>query len=592
MYSSPTPGTGVFQPLAALTLQSGGSAPAINIDRIVQVEDYNSGSRVHWLTENGTVSSFDVDETPTEIAAVVPLVNLTLQLYLVNDSSTLDIWVLADCISDPFDLASGARVTLLTSIQGFSKVVDVTQSAADIIAAQAAASMIPENGTWGNLTATGAAQGTAAAITTNNVNITAGAAGTGVILTAGTAGERVIIKNKTATGKKCYPAAGEFIDERSANIPFDIPAYGQIELVCGVAGTWTTFRDDCVVPITGAGVTQVTGTKIPSGTDIAVLSASVGDTAFVLPIAVLNARIQLVNPSAVTARVFPTVGEQIGTLGVNAVLTIAAGASVSLISGDPATGAWTFMASRAQHLWADEVTTPTITESFGGSNITLQQFGGTPFAVFNTASADYSVGLKLHDQSVTAFAGGGQVGATQLNSNNTTIEVCATALDSVLLLSAIDFAWVTNNGVAAAAVYGEVGYSMDGTVDGFVTVQPGQSFFFRLVPGTTRWLSTIVTTGAQSGTANVGSTQATGTPIVNAAVNCTVCANAGDAFTIQPYTPRMFYFSNNGANAADVFPVSGGTINGAAADAAISVAAAAEYIFFTNDGITWLAVLQ
>ena len=104
----------------------------------------------------------------------------------------------------------------------------------------------------------------------------------------------------------------------------------------------------------------------------------------------------------------------------------------------------------------------------------------------------------------------------------------------------------------------------------------------------TDWTATFSSPGRQSGTAFAGG-GASGTPIIGSSVNVTTVAVANDSFAIQPFTPRLFFFANNTLNACDVFPPSGGTVNGGAS---ISIAAAGEYIFFSNDGSTWLAVVK
>lgn len=82
-------------------------------------------------------------------------------------------------------------------------------------------------------------------------------------------------------------------------------------------------------------------------------------------------------------------------------------------------------------------------------------------------------------------------------------------------------------------------------------------------------------------TANAGSTQATGYAISSIWTEIGTCATAGDSLTLPVVkTPgMMFHVVNHGAESADVFPPVGGNIDGAGANTANALAAAASRIY-------------
>jgi len=90
----------------------------------------------------------------------------------------------------------------------------------------------------------------------------------------------------------------------------------------------------------------------------------------------------------------------------------------------------------------------------------------------------------------------------------------------------------------------------------------------------------------QSGTASTTQTQAAGTLIHQPAVNMTTVANAGDAYTISRAL-REFVATNATANAAQVFPPSGGTIDALGANASCTVYPGSVLVFTSNNGLAW-----
>ena len=91
-------------------------------------------------------------------------------------------------------------------------------------------------------------------------------------------------------------------------------------------------------------------------------------------------------------------------------------------------------------------------------------------------------------------------------------------------------------------------------------------------------------------TANVGSTQATGTLLTGVVNVVATCANAGDALLLPVASAGdEIWVANQGAASADVFPQVGGAINGGSADAAFAVANATVVVFKCVGGTNWVA---
>jgi len=93
--------------------------------------------------------------------------------------------------------------------------------------------------------------------------------------------------------------------------------------------------------------------------------------------------------------------------------------------------------------------------------------------------------------------------------------------------------------------------------------------------------------------ANAGSTQATGYQVKSVWTEIGTCASAGDALRLPlvKKTGMKFHIVNHGAQSADIFPPVGGNIQGAGADTANALAAAASRIYVlesynASDGTT------
>ena len=458
-------------PMAVKTLtRVGGASIPVVPGTIMSAQTQGSGTLLRVRNPLGAIDNIVVTEAVGTVVADTCLFLVTPIVPFGSASSAK--YIRADTVASFEEAPGGTLLILLSDDNGNDRgaTLNVSEALATIQSRiNTAIASIPESGTWGNLTAAGTTQGTATAITTNNVNITAGGSGRGVRLPAATVGMRVVIKDKTGSSKRVYPATGEFIDERLVNIPFDLPAYGQIELVCGVAGTWTTFRDVCIVNITGNGTTQASTALIPAGTDIANLTTtSAGNTAFVLSSVTIGKIVRIVNTSAITGRMFPASGQQIGSLAVDAVQFIPAGGWIDLF-GSSAT-VWTVVGGTVvPNTYHDEIRPITPT---GRVRVTD---GGVQMASFSRGGNTMDVGVAFAYETGIPTPGGNQSNGVQVNNTHFLATSCATLGDSLTISGQSTWSSIRNAGVADAYCYCPSGHTMNGVTDGFARVPAGKT---------------------------------------------------------------------------------------------------------------------
>lgn len=101
---------------------------------------------------------------------------------------------------------------------------------------------------------------------------------------------------------------------------------------------------------------------------------------------------------------------------------------------------------------------------------------------------------------LTALAGGGATGATQLNNGVNVIGTCATLADSVILPAKCaggEMVVVRNNGAAAAAVFPPTGGTINGgSADAAVNVTNAKASVYVCVDATGAGLTWITLAGA------------------------------------------------------------------------------------------------
>ena len=103
-------------------------------------------------------------------------------------------------------------------------------------------------------------------------------------------------------------------------------------------------------------------------------------------------------------------------------------------------------------------------------------------------------------------------------------------------------------------------------------------------PAFTGHIKRSVTTGI---TASTTQTQGQG-PLTTDQNYVSTCANANDVVTLPTAVAGYeVYIRNNGAQVLQIFPASGDAINGAAADASVTLAAGSSVTYRTADATNW-----
>jgi hypothetical protein len=207
---------------------------------------------------------------------------------------------------------------------------------------------------------------------------------------------------------------------------------------------------------------------------------------------------------------------------------------------------------------------------------------------------------------LTALAGGGQNGATQLTTELSRVTTVATAGDSVQLPPSVPGLTiiVTNHGGAAMQVYGNGTDTINDNPSNVGVSQMAGSEVLYVCYGLGKWYANGLGTGyagsletlstANGLTASATQTQAAGTIINTMFAVFTTVGVAGNAATLlSPTTPSSVQgmsitVANNGANSMNVFPDSGSKINALSVNAAFAVAASTITIFYCSTPGQWL----
>ena len=187
----------ILIPMAVKTLTRASDSASIPVipGIIMSAQAQGTGTLLKVRNERGDITPVVVTE------AVATVVNGTT-LFLVTPSSGAK-YIRAETVADFADARGGTLLQLLSDDNGQDHGASllVTESVATIQARIDAAIIAGGGGggggSFGSITATGATQGTAAAITTSVVRITGGAAATGVTLTTATGAEECYVHNAT-----------------------------------------------------------------------------------------------------------------------------------------------------------------------------------------------------------------------------------------------------------------------------------------------------------------------------------------------------------------------------------------------------------
>lgn len=245
----------------------------------------------------------------------------------------------------------------------------------------------------------------------------------------------------------------------------------------------------------------------------------------------------------------------------------------------------------------------------------------SPSAIRTAVAAIVSSGGGSVTTGLTAFAGGGQASATQLSFGYNEVTTVATAGDSVKLQPAQAGAMITvlNDGANAMDVFPATGDTInDGAANTAISVAPGVTLSFTAI-NSTNWETSsqvVETDSMKEFTSGAGITvqskmifqapniqslttgitafatggQASATALTKLYNNITTCATAGDSVKLLAAVAGLVQVvKNNGATAADVFPNTGDTINGGAANTAIRLAVGETIVFTAIDATDWQA---
>lgn len=209
------------------------------------------------------------------------------------------------------------------------------------------------------------------------------------------------------------------------------------------------------------------------------------------------------------------------------------------------------------------------------------------------------------NNTVTAFAGGGQASATQLTAELNKVVTVATNGDSVKLPASAPGLTIlvenatakpmqvygigadTINGVAAATGVSQ----MSGSVVLYTSYAAGSWFANGLGTGYAGSFETMSYANALTAFATGG--QASGTPITTMLSRFTTVVTIGDSALLPVSTPGMnITVSNAAANSMNVFPDVGGAVNGAGANAAFALPGGKTATFFCTAALLWHAILS
>lgn len=547
----------ILIPMAVKTLTRASDSASIPVipGIIMSAQAQGTGTLLKVRNERGDITPVVVTE------AVATVVNGTT-LFLVTPSSGAK-YIRAETVADFADARGGTLLQLLSDDNGQDHGASllVTESVATIQgridAAIIAGGGGGGGGSFGSITATGATQGTAAAITTSVVRITAGAADTGVQLTTATGAEETYVHNATTTNKFVYPASGEFIDPMLVNQGFAIGPNEAVLFKCTLAGHWVTEVQISNTQSVAASGTIQGGGQIKEGVTNAIITGvAFGNTAATLPAGLPGARISVQQLGGSTAgRLYPATGEQINAGGVNTFINMKADSTMELICNQ--SGLWVDAASSVKNLVVDAIQTRTST-----GTVTVETSAGTDIARFSAALVDLDVPLALSYLEGTAIAGGNQSAALAATANLVNIIVSATLGDAVVLSSLATTCTLVNNGVAACYVYCDLGSTINGVTNGYVIVAPGQTWYFdgQGTASPFAWTGSLLNSGPGEYIALAGVTRP---HIVHPNATITTVAAPLDEVILDDQQQTVILV-NAGANTALLLPPATQFLNGGA----------------------------
>lgn len=363
---------------------------------------------------------------------------------------------------------------------------------------------------------------------------------------------------------------------------------------------WIITFNKFFTPLTGSDITntitahagggQGSAVALTTEYNVVTVCATNGDSVK-LEAAAAGVRQIVYNNTAHTLAIFPASGETINGGSANASVSILPGTQYIFTSDGVSN--WTESAP---------VQSEIVYNATGATNKII--YTQEPVAILETLIAAVTTApveqanTYTSTTGITAHSGGGQASAVALTTEFNNVTTVAASADSVKLPSAAAGVRVIvkNNGANPLAVFPATGDTIDaGSANASVTLLVGEQRIFSAIDSTD-WESNFynasdATTVTTTITAHAGGGGSGSAVVLTGEFNnITVCATANDS-VILPATGQVgqiFYVENNGAASANVYPNSGGTVNGAAPDAAIALPAGTRKVFVLVAANTWL----
>lgn len=232
--------------------------------------------------------------------------------------------------------------------------------------------------------------------------------------------------------------------------------------------------------------------------------------------------------------------------------------------------------------------------------------GAVPFTPGNVPALTMVGSITQSDApAITAAAGGGQANATPLTKQLNRVAIVATPGDSVLLPAAVAGMTISivNDAANPMQVIGAGTDTINGVAAATGVAQMQKSIVYYSCTVAGAWVAegigcgyagSLPTVSAANGlTATAAGTQATAL-LLGAVINrVTVVATIGDATKLPVAAPGLSVTVTNAAAASmNVFPNTGDSVNGAAANTAYPLAAGKTASFTSAAAGIWHAVLS
>ena len=361
--------------------------------------------------------------------------------------------------------------------------------------------------TSATVSAAGTNQGTATAITADNVVITTAASGTGVVLPTAAAGRRIRIDNKGANAVSIYPASGATIDALAANAAISLPVDGVMEFSASSSTQWYSSYNLYTSATAAAGVTSFSagttglspatattgavtlsgildpdngGTGINNGSNTLTLSGNFSGTGSIGPSST-TMTITAVSSGAVYA------GMLVSGTGVTAGTTVSAFGTGGT-TGTGGTG--TYVVSASQTVASTTLTGPfpTTLTITAPTTVTLPTTG-TLATLAGTETLTNKT-IQFPTSASVSAAGTTQATGTALTSDHNVITTAAASSGVVLPTATVGRRIVVENkGANSVKIYPATGAAVDALGANVAISLPVDGVMFFNASSTTQWYS-------------------------------------------------------------------------------------------------------